>query len=47
MWKKTISVPVPCESTVEEVSFEWSHMFFIGIIIFCQGLNGFMGSSDS
>ena len=28
---------MPCESTVEEVSFEWSHMFFIGIIIFLPG----------
>ena len=28
---------VPCESTVEEVSFEWSHMFFINIIIFLPG----------
>ena len=33
LWKKTISV-VPCESTVEEVSFEWSQMFFIGITFF-------------
>ena len=34
------------ESTVEEVSFEWLHMFFINIIIF-GGLNGLMGSSYS
>ena len=37
MWKKTHKFASAMWSTVEEVSFEWSHMFFINITIFLPG----------